>query len=35
MSRRKAKDTLDHLEPGECAQVLRELLKRTGPFAGV
>jgi len=28
MPRKKAKDTLDHLGPTECAQVLRELLAR-------
>jgi mannose/cellobiose epimerase-like protein (N-acyl-D-glucosamine 2-epimerase family) len=28
MPRKKAKDTLDHLRPGECAQLLRELLRR-------
>ena len=34
MPRKKAKDMLDHLEPEECAQVLRELLKRHGDLRG-
>lgn len=34
MPRKKAKDTLDHLGPAECAQVLRELLKRHRDLRG-
>lgn len=34
MPRKKAKDTLDYLGAGECAQVLRELLKRHRDLRG-
>ena len=34
MPRKKAKDTLDHLRPAECAQVLRELLGRHRDLRG-
>ncbi len=34
MPRKKTEDLLDHLEPGECAQVLLELLKRHRDLRG-